>query len=164
MVILPHMANSRLEVQDTARVTLAARLLALGITPTAQRLDIAEVVLAEHQHMAADQVLERVNQGGGTVSKATVYNTLGLFAERGLVRELVIDASRVFYDSNTTPHCHFYNVDEGTLTDLALPPDVLASLPATPAGTYAERLEVVIRIRNQTPAPAGGAISENFRL
>lgn len=153
-----------LSAPDDARFALAGRLLAAGITPTAQRLDIAEVVLAEHQHMAADQVLARVNRGGGAVSKATVYNTLGLFAERGLVRELVIDATRVFYDSNTAPHCHFYNVDDGTLTDLALPPGALGALPASPVGTYAERLDVVIRIRNQQSASADEAIPENFRL
>lgn len=164
MAILPGMTDSRLFSDEVARTALAARLVACGITPTAQRLDIAEVVLSGHQHVAADQVLERVNRGGGAVSKATVYNTLGLFAERGLLCELVIDASRVFYDSNTTPHCHFYNVDDGTLTDMALPPDVLGSLPATPAGTYAEALEVVIRIRNRLPSAADEAISENFRL
>lgn len=158
------MSESHLTAEESTRFALSRRLLAVGITPTPQRLDIAEVVLSEHQHVAADQVLVRVNLGGGAVSKATVYNTLGLFAERGLVRELVIDATRVFYDSNTAPHCHFYNVDNGTLTDLELPPGTLGALPATPSGTYAERLDVVIRIRNQPDAVSDTANSENFRL
>lgn len=158
------MSESRISALEDTRFALAGRLLAAGITPTAQRLDIAEVVLLEHQHVAADQVLIRVNRGGGTVSKATVYNTLGLFTERGLVRELVIDATRVFYDSNTAPHCHFYNVDDGTLTDIELPSGTLGALPETPVGTYAERLDVVIRIRNQQTVIADEALSENFRL
>ena len=130
---------------------LAEQLLASGILATAHRLDIAEVMFACRQHLSADQVLERVNRNGGAVSKATVYNTLGLFAEKGLVRELSVDAARVFYDSNTQPHCHFYNEDDGTLIDLDAPTTLEASLPAPPDGTFATRIDVVIRIRNRLP-------------
>ena len=97
--------------------------------------------------MAADQVLERVNSDGAAVSKATVYNTLGLFAARGLLRELRVDAARVFYDSNVRPHFHYYNVDDGILTDLEMPATLMACLPKAPAGTIAEGLDVIIRIR-----------------
>ena len=57
------------------------------------------------QHLSADQVLERLQAAGSKVSKATVYNTLRLFADRGLVREVMVDNTRLFYDSNTAPHC-----------------------------------------------------------
>ena len=50
-------------------------------------------------------------------SLATVYNTLGLFASKGLIREVIVDPSKVFYDSNTKPHHHFFNVDTGLLRD-----------------------------------------------
>ena len=131
----------------TDRSVLAQRLESKGILPTPQRLDIAAVLFAQDQHMAADQVLERVNSDGAAVSKATVYNTLGLFAARGLLRELRVDAARVFYDSNVRPHFHYYHVDDGILTDLEMPATLLACLPKAPAGTIAEGLDVIIRIR-----------------
>jgi Fur family iron response transcriptional regulator len=151
-------------IDDTARLLLSERLQQHGIQVTPQRLDIAGVLFVVEQHLSADQVLERVNRKGGAVSKATVYNTLGLFAERGLVRELRVDAARVFYDSNPRPHCHFYNVDDGTLTDLDVPAELASVLPQAPEGTFTESLDVIIRIRNQQTATADEAISENFRL
>lgn len=146
------MAGNPYQTPACGRSALGEQLQAHGILPTAQRLDIAEVMFASRHHLSADQVLERVNLNGGAVSKATVYNTLGLFAVRGLVRELSVDAARVFYDSNTRPHCHFYNEDDGTLIDLEVPHTVMASLPAPPIGTYAARIDVVIRIRNGHPS------------
>ena len=133
--------------------TIGALLQAHGILPTPQRVDIAALLLASAQHVSADQVLARVNEAGGAVSKATVYNTLGLFAERGLVRQLIVDATRVFYDSNTRPHHHFYNVDDGTLTDVPVDEVAIRDLPAPPPGTYAEGVDVIVRVRNGAPPP-----------
>ncbi|MFA5685650.1 MAG: Fur family transcriptional regulator, partial [Lysobacteraceae bacterium] len=84
-----------------------------GIQPTLQRLEIAQVLFARDWHLSADDVLRRVNQESARVSKATVYNTLGLFASRGLLREVIVDPNRVFYDPNTDDHHHFYNIDTG---------------------------------------------------
>ncbi len=125
------------------------RLVAHGIQPTQQRVEIAQILFARPQHLSADQVLDQARAAGSRVSKATVYNTLGLFARRGLVREVIVDPSRVFYDSNTSEHHHFYNVDTGDLTDipagaLSLGPD---DLPSAPPGTRAEGVEVIIRVR-----------------
>ena len=93
-------------------------LRAHGITPTQQRVDIAAILFARSQHLSAEEVLERVNCETALVSKATVYNTLGLFARKGLVREVIIDPNKVFYDSNIQPHHHFYNIDSGELIDI----------------------------------------------
>ena len=120
------------------------------IQPTAQRVEIASILLAAKQHLSADQVLSRVNDGGGPVSKATVYNTLGLFAERGLVRQVIVDSTKVFYDSNTAPHYHFYNVDDGTLVDVEADLVPIEQLPSAPNGTYADGVDIVIRIRNES--------------
>lgn len=137
--------------QPTAatRDDIARTLQEHGISPTAQRLEVAAVLRERHQHLSADQVLARVLERDVAVSKATVYNTLGLFAERGLIREVTVDATKVFYDSNTTPHHHFFNVDDGTLTDFASTDIVLRELPPVPAGTEAERVDIVIRIRSR---------------
>src|SRR5262245_43230237 len=76
------------------RHDMAARLRAAGVAPTAQRRRIAEVLLAFPRHLSADQVLGLVNLRGAPVSKATVYNTLKLFLDRGLVKEVIVDPQR----------------------------------------------------------------------
>ncbi|BCO31633.1 transcriptional repressor [Thiohalobacter sp. COW1] len=118
------------------------------IQPTQQRVQIARVLFARDQHLSADDVLRMVNQDTARVSKATVYNTLGLFASKGLVREVIVDPSRVFYDPNTEPHYHFYNVDTGSLTDIDPSECSLTRLPAPPPGTVTDGVDIIIRIRN----------------
>ena len=118
-----------------------------GITPTAQRVDIAAVLLARPQHVCAEDLQQMLVRNGTPVSKATVYNTLGLFARTGLVRELFVDSDKVLYDSNTTNHDHIYDVDTGALTDIEPGAIEPSALPAIPAGTQVESVEVVIRVR-----------------
>ncbi len=84
------------------------------------------------------------------MSKATVYNTLNLFAERGLIRELNVDPIRKFYDSTTHPHHHFYNVDTGELSDVPDDQVAFVQLPELPEGTECESVEVLIRVRGTT--------------
>lgn len=120
---------------------------AAGIRVTAQRLEIARVMLGRHQHLSAEAVLCQVKRKGQHVSKATVYNTLNLFSRKGLLREVVIDPSRVFYDSNATDHHHFYNVDTGDLIDVPLDAVGFAALPQLPNGTCGAGVDVIIRLR-----------------
>ena len=127
-------------------------LQAHGILPTQQRVEIAQVLFARPQHLSADQVLAMVNRERHLVSKATVYNTLGLFAEKGLVREVIVDPSRIFYDPNTDEHYHFYNVDTGTLEDIDPDQVPLGGLPEPPEGTVTEGVDVIIRVRNRDAA------------
>lgn len=142
------MVTGSATVPLVARDDIGATLLSFGISPTAQRTEVAAILLDRMQHLSADQVLTRVLERGVAVSKATVYNTLGLFAERGLIREVMVDATKVFYDSNTVPHHHFFNVDDGTLTDFASSDVVIEHLPAAPAGTCTDCVEIVIRVRS----------------
>lgn len=122
-----------------------------GINPTPQRRVIAELLLAREQHLTADQVLGRLRERGHGVSKATVYNTLGLFARKGLVRELTIDSRRVVYDSNPRPHHHFYDMDTGELTDIPESSVELSKLPRLPKGTRMDGVDVVVRVRRGRP-------------
>lgn len=126
------------------------RLQAYGILPTQQRLQIAQVLLTRDQHVSAEQVLEMVSATGSGVSKATVYNTLGLFAEKGIVREVNVDPTRIFYDTNNTAHHHFYNVDSGELSDIDPANIPVEQLPDAPAGTVVDGVDVIIRIRKAT--------------
>ncbi|MDH5377484.1 MAG: transcriptional repressor [Gammaproteobacteria bacterium] len=124
-----------------------AKLREHQIAPTQQRVEIAQILLAAHQHMSAEQLLEQVNVERNKVSKATVYNTLGLFARKGLVKEVIIDPTKVYYDSNVDQHHHFYNMDTGELIDIDASSVELGQLPTAPSGTKAENYEVIIRLR-----------------
>ena len=135
---------------NQSRVDVIARLKDAGVTPTQQRLEIAQILFAKPQHLSAEQVLAIVNTGGPVVSKATVYNTLGLFANKGLLSEVIVDPTKVFYDSNTTGHHHFYNVESGELIDVDSGAVSLANLPPLPEGTEAEAVDVIIRIRQSS--------------
>ena len=120
-----------------------------GILPTPQRVEIAAILLEKAQHMSADQLLERLRAVGSGVSKATVYNTLNLFSERGLIREVMVDPERKFYDSTTRPHHHFYNVDSGELSDIPDEQVRFSELPALPEGTEQQSVEVIIKLRGK---------------
>ena len=126
----------------------AERLRRYGILPTQQRLQIAQILLTRDQHVSAEQVLELVNATGNSVSKATVYNTLGLFAAKGILREVNVDPSRAFYDTNNTIHHHFYNVDTGELSDIQTGQIPVDQLPGAPEGTMVDGVDVIIRVRN----------------
>lgn len=130
------------------RSSILARLEKHGILPTPQRLEVADILLHKPQHMSADQIISRLHEKGSTVSKATVYNTLKIFEKKGLIKECIVDPERRFYDSTTHPHHHFYNVDSGTLTDIAADEIAITGLPDLPAGTTYDGIELLIRIRN----------------
>lgn len=118
-----------------------------GLQVTSQRLDIAEFVLSRPQHLSADQILGAMRSRGSRVSKATVYNTMNLFSERGIVRTVDVDSDRQYYDSRSEPHHHFYNVDTGELTDLPADSVRLELTTALPQGTERESVEIVVRVR-----------------
>jgi len=119
------------DIATTNTKCLVVKLLTQhNITPTQQRVKIGMVLLTKRQHLSADQILVRVNFEASVVSKATVYNTLGLFVTKGLIREVIVDSAKVFYDSNTQPHHHFYNVDTGELSDIGTSDLLINQLPA----------------------------------
>ncbi|MEM1173644.1 MAG: Fur family transcriptional regulator [Pseudomonadota bacterium] len=120
-----------------------------GVMPTAQRLEIANILLSRPQHLSADQIIDSLKQQDSRVSKATVYNTLNLFGERGIVREIMVDPVRKYYDSTTHDHHHFYNVDTGELLDIPTGAVELADLPALPEGTVGDGIDIVIRVKNR---------------
>lgn len=126
------------------------------IQPTSQRVEIAHVLFQGHggadadHHMSADEVLERVNADYHRVSKATVYNTLRLFEEVGLIRAVVVSSSKVFYDANTAPHHHLYDETSGELRDIpAEEIDVGQLMPQLPEGVAGDDLDIVVRVRSQ---------------
>jgi len=125
------------------------RLETLGIRPTAKRVQIAELLLSAPQHLSAEQILASLRSAGARVSKATVYNTLNLFAAHGLIRQLTVDGARAWFDSNVVPHYHFHDEATGALTDVAVPDVEFSRLPPPPPGMEVAGIDLVIRLRKK---------------
>ena len=130
------------------RDNLAEVLRGHGINPTHQRIEIAHAIFSHGEHLSADRILALVNDRASETSKATVYNTLNLFLEKQLIREVIVDPSKVFYDPNTEPHHHFYNVDTGELTDIDARGIHVTGLPALPRGMATAGMDIIVRIRS----------------
>ena len=133
------------------RDNMAGLLRSHDINPTHQRIEIAHALFSRQEHLSADQVMAIVNTRHSETSKATVYNTLNLFRDKGLIREVIVDPTKVFYDPNTGEHHHFYDVVNGTLIDIPPGEITLACMPPLPEGATAEGVDIVVRIR---PNPA----------
>ncbi len=118
-----------------------------AITPTHQRVEIAAVLFGRQEHLSADQVMALVNERHPETSRATVYNTLKLFVVNKIVREVIVDPSRVFYDPNAGPHYHLYEVESGQLTDIDASSVTITGLPRLPEDMVTEGMDVIIRVR-----------------
>jgi len=119
-----------------------------SVYPTKQRVMISSLIFEKCTHLSAEDVFRFLQAQNRRVSKATVYNTLGLLAERGVVREVIADPSRVFYDPNTTPHHHFFDVDSGKLTDIHMDQITVSQLPPLPQGAELDGVDVIVRLRS----------------
>jgi Fur family iron response transcriptional regulator len=141
------MYHPNMKLEPTTRASVSEMLRAHGITPTHQRIEIALVLFEKRWHPSADEILAAVNVRYAESSKATVYNTLKLLRDKGLVRELIVDPSKVFYDSNTSAHHHFYNVASGEITDIPAAGVRIDGLPPVPAGMVTDGIDIVVRTR-----------------
>lgn len=119
------------------------------INPTHQRIEIAHALFTRGEHLSADQILAIVNNRHSETSKATVYNTLNLFLEKKLIREVIVDPHKVFYDPNTEAHHHIYNLDTGELTDIDASRIEIEGLPELPDGMVADGIDVIVRVRSR---------------
>lgn len=135
---------------EDIREKVQAALLAHGVKPTPQRIEIGALLLSGPVHLSADQILQQLRSRGSRVSKATVYNTLNLLSRHGIVREMAVDSARLVYDSTTHVHHHFYNLDTGELVDIDAGHVELSRLPPLPEGTEAASVELLIRLRSKT--------------
>jgi len=135
------------KIKTWSREGVAQHLRRHGIAPTHQRTEIAHVLFTRNEHLSAEQILTLVNARDAETSKATVYNTLKLFLEKNMIRELVVDPARIVYDPNTEPHHHLYDVATGRLTDIPAADIRVVGLPELPPGTVAEGIDIIVRTR-----------------
>lgn len=132
---------------EYTRDNMADLLRRHGINPTHQRIEIAHALFSRHEHLSADQIMAIVNERHSETSKATVYNTLNLFLEKRLIREVIVDPTKVFYDPNTRPHYHFFDVSTGSLSDIDAGNVAITGLPKLPEGMTTDGVDLIVRIR-----------------
>ena len=127
---------------------LTAVLRMAGLRPTRQRVALAELLFGgPHRHVSAEQLHGEASEARVNVSLATIYNTLHQFHEAGLLREVAVDASRSYFDTDTSDHHHFYVEDEQRMIDIPAASVEFASLPEAPKGMMVSHVDVVIRVR-----------------
>jgi Fur family iron response transcriptional regulator len=127
------------------------RLKAAGLRPTRQRLALARLLFDRgDRHVSAEQLHDEALTAKVRVSLATVYNTLHQFTLLGMLREVVVEAGRSYFDTNTSDHHHFFFENGGQLQDIPGHRVRVAALPEPPAGTHVSRVDVVVRIADDT--------------
>lgn len=119
------------------------------LRPTRQRVALASLLVGDgvDRHVTAESLFAASSQTGEGVSLATVYNTLRAFCEAGLIREVVVDGSKSYFDTRMDDHPHFYWEDTAELTDARVDQLEITRLPDLPAGTEVTKVDVVIRLR-----------------
>ena len=124
------------------------RLRHAGLRPTRQRVELAGLLFKDcDRHVTAESLHDEVTKDGLKVSLATVYNTLHQFTQAGLLRQVIVDAARSYFDTNTGDHQHFFLESEGLLIDIPGESIAVAGVPAPPSGLSVDRVDVVVRVR-----------------
>jgi Fur family iron response transcriptional regulator len=119
-----------------------------GLRPTRQRLGLARLLFEnDDRHVTAEQLHTEATGANLRVSLATIYNTLNQFTGAGLMREVVVEPGRSYFDTNTTDHHHFFHEDTGRLLDIPGDAISVSKVPEPPAGTHVERVDIIVRIR-----------------
>jgi Fur family iron response transcriptional regulator len=126
-------------------------LAGAGLRPTRQRIALASLLVGDghDRHVTAESLFDAAQASGEKVSLATVYNTLKAFCEAGLLREIVVDGSKSYFDTNMTDHPHFFWEDRSELTDAPADELEIARLPDAPDGAEISKVDVVIRLRRR---------------
>ena len=129
--------------------TLIDRLKGVGLRPTRQRLALAKLLFAGHdRHVTAEQLHDDAMAAGISVSLATVYNSLNQFTQAGLLREVIVEPGRSYFDTNVSDHHHFYFENSGELRDIPSDALRLSALPSVPEGSVIDRVDVTIRLKS----------------
>ena len=141
--------------QEAYLENFAARLRACGLRPTRPRLALAQLLFGTGtrplmRHVTAEMLYSEAQAAGLSVSQATIYNTLNQFLAAGLLRQVVVDVTRSYFDTNTTEHHHFYMEDEARLIDVDKDAVGISHLPQTPQGYGVCGVDVVIRLQSKS--------------
>ncbi len=129
-----------------------AMLREVGLRPTRQRMALGWILFSKgDRHLTAEMLFEEATRAKVPVSLATVYNTLHQFTDVGLLRQVAVDGSKTYFDTNASEHHHFFVEDENALTDIPEAEVVVDKAPLAPEGYEIARIDVVVRLRRKAP-------------
>lgn len=129
---------------------LREKLRRVGLRPTRQRVSLGWLLFAKgDRHVSAEMLYEEATRARVPVSLATVYNTLHQFTQAGLLRELAVDGSKTYFDTNLSDHHHFFVEGEDKMMDIPGPSISVGDLPTPPEGMEIARVDVVVRLRRK---------------
>ena len=127
-----------------------AMLRQVGLRPTRQRMALGWILFAKgDRHLTAEMLYEEATKAKVPVSLATVYNTLHQFTEVGLLRQVAVDGSKTYFDTNTTSHHHFFVEGDNALVDIPDAEQIVGKTPEAPEGYDIARIDVVVRLRRK---------------
>lgn len=130
-------------------VDLEMKLRNAQLRPTKQRLALAELLYARgNRHITAERLHSEAMEAGVAISLATIYNNLNQFTAAGLLREVVVDSSRSYFDTNVEPHHHFFHEETGELEDIEKSKLTVINIPALPEGTEISSVDVIVRVNS----------------
>jgi Fur family iron response transcriptional regulator len=133
--------------QDRPYAQTLTRLREAGLRPTRQRLALGRLLFdGGDRHVTAEALHEEAQKAGVSVSLATVYNTLHQFTGAHLLREVVVDSARTYFDTNVSDHHHFFVENSGRLMDIDGEKIAVTGLPDAPHGTGIARVDVIVRL------------------
>lgn len=159
--ILPHVEDDAAQIAAMNRGRQAAltgcpwhdvneMLQSVGLRPTRQRMALGWLLFGKGaRHLTAEMLYEEATLAKVPVSLATVYNTLNQLTESGLLRQVSVDGTKTYFDTNTTAHHHFYLENNHELVDIPNSGVVLQSMPDLPEGYEIARIDVVMRLRKK---------------
>ncbi|PWB60615.1 MAG: transcriptional repressor [Bradyrhizobiaceae bacterium] len=125
-------------------------LRGVGLRPTRQRMALGWILFAKgDRHLTAEMLYEEASKAKVPVSLATVYNTLHQFTDVGLLRQVAVDGSKTYFDTNVTDHHHFFVEGENALVDIPNADVVVDKLPVAPEGYEVARVDVVVRLKKR---------------
>src|SRR5215213_8549319 len=127
-----------------------ALLRQVGLRPTRQRMALGWILFGKgDRHLTAEMLYEEATRARVPVSLATVYNALHQFTEVGLLRQVAVDGSKTYFDTNTSMHHHFFVEGENALVDIPGADDIVGKMPKAPEGYDIARIDVVVRLRRK---------------
>jgi Fur family iron response transcriptional regulator len=146
----PRSAQARSELTGCPWHDVKAMLRTVGLRPTRQRMALGWILFAKgDRHLTAEMLYEEATKAKVPVSLATVYNALHQFTDVGLLRQVAVDGSKTYFDTNVSDHHHFFVEGDNELVDIPNAEVLLDRLPSAPAGYEVARVDVVVRLKKK---------------
>jgi len=148
--LLPPAVPTRAGLSGLPWHNVKEKLRQVGLRPTRQRMALGWILFGKgDRHVTAEMLYEEATRAKVPVSLATVYNTLHQFTEVGLLRQVAVDGSKAYFDTNNSEHHHFFIEDQNDLMDIPSSDVVVGKAPIPPEGYEIARIDVVVRLRRK---------------